>query len=322
MRKTTVLWLIIAASLIFVGLGMFAAVMAVNHWDFTKLSTVKFETNTYSISTEFTNISAKTDTADVIILPSHDGICKVVCYEQENEKHSVAIQDGTLTINVLNEKEWYTYIGISTGTPKITVYLPDTEYSALSIAGSTGYIEIPKEILFERIDVLTSTGDVNTCASASEAISIKTGTGDIRVENVSADRIDLSVSTGKISAQSILCKGEIQINVSTGDAKLSDVTSKNITSTGNTGDILLENVIAAEAMSITRSTGDVTLVDCDGAKLLIQTDTGDVQGSLLSEKVFFVETDTGSVQIPKTTTGGTCEITTTTGDIQIDIRYK
>ena len=42
-------------------------------------------------------------------------------------------------------------------------------------------------------------------------------------------------------------------------------------------------------------------------------------GSLLSDKVFITETDTGNVNIPKTTDGGKCEIKTDTGDIKIKI---
>ena len=49
------------------------------------------------------------------------------------------------------------------------------------------------------------------------------------------------------------------------------------------------------------------------------TDTGDVRGSLLSEKVFIVNTDTGRKEVPDTITGGRCEITTDTGDVKITI---
>ena len=57
----------------------------------------------------------------------------------------------------------------------------------------------------------------------------------------------------------------------------------------------------------------------DGGQILIKTDTGKVSGSLLSDKVFIIETDTGRKDYPKTTTGGKCEITTDTGDIIITI---
>lgn len=40
---------------------------------------------------------------------------------------------------------------------------------------------------------------------------------------------------------------------------------------------------------------------------------------MLSEKVFIAETDTGGVKLPGTTSGGTCKITTSTGDIKISL---
>ena len=51
----------------------------------------------------------------------------------------------------------------------------------------------------------------------------------------------------------------------------------------------------------------------------MKTDTGDVTGSLLSDKIFLAESDVGSVDVPKTTTGGVCEIRTDTGKIAITI---
>ena len=64
----------------------------------------------------------------------------------------------------------------------------------------------------------------------------------------------------------------------------------------------------------------MTLKDCDAAELEIKTGTGDVQGTLLSEKVFVVKTNTGKIQVPETVTGGKCKITTTTGDIRITVQ--
>ena len=56
---------------------------------------------------------------------------------------------------------------------------------------------------------------------------------------------------------------------------------------------------------------------CDAEEIGIKTDTGDVTGSLLSEKVFHARTDTGRIEVPKTTGGGLCEIVTDTGDVRI-----
>lgn len=319
MSKSTKIWLTSAAFLVIIGLIMFAVVLAVNNWDFTVLSTVKYETNTYRQNYEFNNISIETQTADIVFALSDDSNCKVVCYEAENAYHSVSVKDGTLTIGLIYAKKWYENIGIEIGSPKITVYLPKTEYGTLFIKESTGDIDIPKDLSFEKIDIWASTGDINNRANALKSIKIATNTGNITIENVTATAVDLSVSTGKISAKSMQCTGDIKINVTTGDTELTDIKCKSLISNGSTGDIFLNNVIAKQRFSIERSTGDVKFNSCDAEEIFITSDTGYVKGNLLSDKVFIAQSDTGNINVPKTVTGGKCEITTDTGDIKITV---
>ena len=288
-------------------------------WNFGKLSTVKLETNEHEIREDFQDISVKTDTADIFFLPSADGVCRVECEEEVKANHAVSVQNGTLLIEVVNEKAWYDYINFSFVSPKITVYLPRAEYHALAVETSTGDIQLPKDFSFQSMDVRVNTGDVRCYASATEEMKIKTTTGGIWVENLSAGSLELSVSTGKVTATNVLCDGALQIGVSTGKTTLSNIQCRSLTSTGDTGDISLKHVIATEALSIERDTGDVRFEDSDAASIHIKTSTGDVTGTLLSEKHFVAKTSTGHVDVPKTTTGGNCEITTSTGDIKIRI---
>lgn len=279
MKKSTKIWLIVATSLVALGCIIFSVAMTKNYWDFTKLSTVKYETNTYKVTDDFNSISMLTDTADILFVQSDDKICKVVCYEMSDMKHTTTVQNDTLTINVTDEREWYDHIGITLGSPKITVYLPKTEYDSLVIKEDTGDIEVPKDFKFGTIDIATSTGDITIAG--------------------------------------VTCEDDIVINVSTGKANLTDIKCKSFISDGSTGDISLNNVIAIEKFSIERSTGDVKFDACDATEIWVETDTGDVTGKLLSEKIFITETSTGDVHVPKSTNGGKCEITTSTGDIYI-----
>lgn len=319
MSKAMKIWLIVAASLMLIGCIVFASVMAMLQWDFTKLSTSKYETNEYEINESFSDISIDVDTTDVKFVPSEDSKISVICYEQKNMKHSVTVKDGTLTIKVDDTRKWYEYIGINFNSPTITIYVPKGEYRRLLLKSDTGDIDVAKELKFEEIDISTDTGDVTSYASASKTIKIKTDTGAVCVEDIYAKELDISVSTGNIVASRVKCNGEIKLKVSTGKTTLTDVVCEKLSSRGNTGNITLKNVTASEAMSIERSTGDVNFEGCDAAQLLIVTDTGDVNGSLLSEKVFIYNTDTGDVDLPHTTTGGICEIYTDTGDIKITI---
>ncbi len=320
MSKKIKVWLIVATSLIIVGGVIFAGVMTVLKWDFKKLSTSEYETNSYNIDGDFDRIDIDTSITDIDIVLSEDGACKVVCYELSKVKHEVTTVDGTLEIQENDLRKWYEYIGINFGTPKITVYLPKDRYCALSIKNSTGDIEIAKDFKFKSIDIMLSTGDVKIFASTDQAISTVASTGDILVENVTAGSLSAVTTTGHITVKGVNCSGDIKADVTTGKVELDDVTCGNLDSNGSTGDISLKNVIATEKFSIKRSTGDVKFDRCDAAELFIETDTGDVEGTLLFEKVFIIKTDTGDIDVPKTITGGRCEITTDTGDIKISIK--
>lgn len=299
MRKKTRAWLITAALLILSGGILFAGVMTALQWDFGKLSTVSYETNTYDVTDAYHHIAVVTDTADIVFVPSENGNTSVVCYETKTVKHAVSVKEDTLVIEMVNTREWYEHIGVNFGTPTVTVAIPKGEYDTLRVKASTSDVTIPKDFAFNTIDVCVSTGDVTNGASSAGGIKIKTSTGDIRVGDVSADTLDLSVSTGHVTATDVRCQRFL--------------------SSGDTGDITLTNVVAAQALSIERSTGDVTFDGCDAAELFVKTDTGDIKGNLLSGKMFFVQTDTGDVDVPETTTGGRCEIITNTGDINVKV---
>ena len=261
MNRKTKLWLIIAVSLILIGCIVFTGVMFRLGWDFTKLATTKLQRNTYEINDTFSAISVVADTADIQFAFSTDEKCKVECYEEENAKHSVTVQNNCLRVVLNDKKAWYEHIGISYDSPKITVYLPNQAYTSLSIKASTG---------------------------------------DVYAKDIAIDTIDISLSTGGVELKDILC---ITLN-----------------STASTGDISLENVIAFEKMAIKTTTGDVELEQCDSSEISVETDTGDVEGSFLSDKMFTVKSSTGDVDVPNTTAGGKCAITTNTGDIEISIK--
>ncbi len=319
MRKATKIWLIVAASLLLVGLMIFGSVMTMLAWDFSKLSTVKYEENTYPIGEKFTNIFIVSDTADIVFVPTEDARGKVVCLDQSKVKHSVTVTDDTLIIKLNDTRRWYEHIGIGFRTPKITVYTPRAEYGALQIKSHTGNVTIPADFSFDSMDITQSTGHVTNNASVLNAMKIKTSTGNISVKKVSAGTMNLSVTTGRVIASNVSCTGNVEVRVSTGDARLTNISCNGFSSSGNTGELSLKNVIAQEAFAIVRSTGDVEFDDCDADTLWIKTDTGDVEGTLRSAKIFMTKTDTGEVDVPKTTTGGVCQITTDTGDIEIRI---
>ncbi len=288
-----------------------------------------------AITDAFENISILTDTADIDILASNDGTCKVVCNDRKRIRHTVTVQDGTLTVQLEDTRKWYDFIG--SATPSIMVWLPEGEYKGLNIEESTGDIEISSGLQFTNMDISLSTGDVSCYASATENIEINLSTGDIYAKEISARSIDLSASTGSVKLENSVSEtlnvttttgditmstatcGEVKLGVSTGKTYLTDMTCASLTSTGDTGKLIMNNVVCSGKFTIERTTGDVTFEDCDAAEILVETSTGNVTGTLRSEKIFIPRTSTGDIDVPETVTGGKCKITTSTGDIEIKI---
>ena len=295
MHKSTKIWLIIAAALILVGAALFTAMLAKSNWDFSNLSTAEFQTETYTSQSPITNISIDSATADITFCLSETDSTKVVCYEMEKAPHNVYFEDGDLVIEEDDQRKWYDHIGIIFATPKITVYLPMNEYGTLNIDLTTGDVSIPSDFTFQSITIEGTTCDVELSANTTETLTVKTTTGDVNISNAEF--------------------GTVALLATTGDMTLTNVKSEIIYTSGSTGDISLENVIVEKNLNITRTTGDVKLRDSDADSICIQLSTGDVTGNLLTGKIFSVKTNTGKISVPENSHGGTCVITTSTGDI-------
>lgn len=321
MKRSVKLWLMTATALTVVGLLIFAAVMTVYRWDFTRLGTEPYQTKTYEIDREFSDISVEADTAALRFAPAESG-CRVVCRAPESLRCVAEVRYDTLTVRVTDERKWYERIGIFSDSSSITVYLPQAEYASLSVREKTGSIEIPKGLRFETVEASLTTGDVQCAAFVTGAAKITTTTGDIRVENTAVRRLELSATTGEITVRKVTCDGDMTLKTATGETTLTDVTCGNLSGSATTGDLSLTRVLAGETVTLQTDTGNVRLNASDAAALQIETDTGDVTGSLMSDKVFLTQTSTGRVVVPRSVTGGRCEITTDTGDIFITVQNK
>ena len=330
MKKAVI---IIAIVLIAVGLILFVGALLLGG----NLKTKDLTKKTYAVAEAFTGIRIDTDLSDVQLVRSTDGACSVVTQEADKLTYSVGVQDGTLVIKSEDTRNWLDML-IPTRANQVTVSLPSAAYAALSVKAETGKLSIPNDFTFDRIEIVCSTGDVQCGASATGALSIVTSTGDITVSGSTAQTLQLSASTGKIDLKDVAANtaalsvstgnvtvngakidGAVTLKVSTGRAEISDLTADSFVTEGSTGRLTLKNTVVQTMMNIVRSTGDVRFEACDAETITVKTGTGDVTGTLRSDKIIFANTHTGKVRVPQSVTGGRCEITTDTGDIEIEI---
>lgn len=319
MRKSTIVWLLVGFALIVAGGALFLWGMEEADWNFSSLDTDTYVTNSYEVREDFDRISINVDTTEIEFLPTDEDKCVVTCHEMKKVRHTVDLRDGTLIIGVEDSREWYEHIGIFFEKTTMTVYLPKKEYDALNIDTSTGDVTIPEGFTFGSLNIDADTSDVFCRASALNLAKIESDTGTLLLDGVMVVRAKLTTDTGDITLRSLSGEGILDVETDTGEISVRDVACTELTAESDTGDVLLKNTVATGELAVTTSTGDVRLEKSDASGISVTTSTGDVTGSLLTEKVFITESSTGRVRVPKTTFGGKCEITTSTGDVEIGI---
>ena len=292
-------WLIAALGMILCGSILFGGVMMALNWDFTKLSTVTYETNTHSPGSDFTAIVVETDTANITFVPTDEG-CSVTCVDDIRAKHQVYVEDGTLYIINDSNRKWYDHIGIQIGSPKITVRLPQKQYAALTVKAATGNVSTEGGLRFG-------------------AVEMRLTTGSISLTDLNASSLLLQTNTGKVDLSRVTCTETVVTVVGTGTIHGKDITCRELVATGGTGDIILVNVLAGIRLTVTGGTSDVEFIACDARDINVSTATGNVQGTLRSGKTFDAESGTGKVRVPANGGSGSCYIRTKTGDIHITV---
>lgn len=320
MKTSTKKWLRIACSLVVLGLIMFLVALLADGWDFKKLGTETYVTNTYSIDEDFENISVHVSEANVVFQSSDDGTCTVLCYETENVKHTAAVKDGQLTIQTTDTRKWYDHISIDLDSPKITVTLPRDQYATVSVSSGSGNVHLPNDFAFGTLTVRCGSGNIDCRASVSGDVQMETGSGNIRLENASLGQTTLSAGSGSIALTDVDGQAGLEIHIGSGNIKLTDVHCADLKTTAGSGNTSLTNVIATGSFSIQSGSGNVHFDGCDATEIFAKASSGNIRGTLLSEKVFYAQTGSGRASVPKGTNGGLCELTTGSGDIQIEIK--
>ena len=91
-------WLIIAGITILTGGLLFVATMTALDWDFSRLDSREFETNTVETNEDFQSIFIESDETNIRLLPYDGEKTKIVMYENVAKKHTVTVENGTLTV--------------------------------------------------------------------------------------------------------------------------------------------------------------------------------------------------------------------------------
>ena len=317
--KGAKIWLIIAAIMMVVGIGLAAiGTTKGGSWRF-KIKNFKMVTTDddyvtktidYKDSEAFKKIIVDSQTVDINIQKGNN--YSVTYYVPEDSIPEINNKNGVLDINT-TEDDGFTFFDFS--------FLNDEKNSYITI--TTPYADTTD------FKVKTSTGDIAITEINFEG-EIKSSTGDIQINNGSLGYVDISTSTGDITVNGIESVS-INLNTSTGETKLSNskVTEKFLVNS-STGDVTMNND-TVNRFEVEGSTSDVTVTNSEINNVKIDVSTGEVALGLKgsdSDYSFDLHTSTGDINLGKDEyeknftreNGGSNSVYvhTSTGDIDID----
>lgn len=221
---------------------------------------------------------------DVTVGRSSDGRIHIGYYLSESVEYEFSEEDGRISMRRQDTGiPWYRRItfGFDVTREDVRVLLPEDFAGELSIATTTGEVEITGLAFEDTLTVRTTTGDISVRELKAERIDISARTGEIGIRDISAKEVTLSASTGEVSAEG-LAADTVSISTTTGDVRFDALSANSIGISATTGTV--RGSIAGKSDDYTveshTSTGDNNLPERWGAgekKLTVTTSTGDIR---------------------------------------------
>ena len=165
-----------------------------------------------------------------MVVLSGDGQFHIDYAESAKEFYDISVSEsGVLTMVQKSDKEWTDYIGgsKSAGADQITIQIPDTTLSTLSLCTTKEDIALPALTVTDQVTLSTNGGDISfDTLSAANEITLENKNGDIT-----------GTIAGSWDEYAITC------TIKKGESSLPDEKnggSKTLTAVNNNGDIDIE----------------------------------------------------------------------------------
>lgn len=322
MRKGKKIALITAGILIVLGAVLGVGATLLGDLSLETLDDQELVTETVTITEEFRNISINDSFSNIYFLPSEDGTCKVVWQRLKQVTYTAEVEGETLAILGEDGRKWYEVIRFGSGSPwgelEMAVYLPETQYRDLLITSGAGDLNIPGNFVFESAFLVTASGNVTFCSGVEKVATLQTASGDILAENLRADGLTANSASGTITLNTVTVEEVLVLDTSSGDLDLTGVECGELNANSASGEVECRDVLAGSTLQVGTASGEIEVIACDASHVMLTSSSGDISGTLRTPKIFQAESDSGEVEVPRTTTGGLCEIHTSSGDIHFE----
>lgn len=308
------------------GLLIMLTALCLVGFDLSALNSAPMVEQTMEIASRVYAIEIQDVAGDVSLLPSPDDVCRVHYTENRNLSYTIRAENGKLIIKSQDQRKWYQRIGIHVGqSAGLVVELPANSaraggtalaptplYDALFVETVSGNIHVGEQLSFAQATLSSTSGDIRCAAEVSGVLAMVDKTVmRLYAETVSGDILIACEGAGGYGSS-------IAVKTTSGDIVLSGFRSDTLSAQTTSGDVTASGVTINEEVSFRSVSGDLNMKDVRMKMAALLTTSGDIRLELPAPMNFVAQTTSGNVKLPDSdASAGDCELTTTSGDIEV-----
>lgn len=279
---------------------------------------LEFEEKTLTLTEPFTKININTLNSSIELLPSPDGVCRIVCSDNEKLYHQISVSGSQLNINQNADWQWYEMLNglFQKDSLSLRVYLPEAEYMLLHAYSGSGDITIAPDFRFQTVNTYTKRGNTEATALYAENLTICSVSGDLILrELAAANDIYLESISGFMQIEK-LSAVNVTTHASGGRTVLENIASDYLRATTVSGDIHMTGSSFRNTTYFETGSGSIAIADSNCAEQSLQTSSGSVTLQNITGDSLNARTESGAILIENALYNSSLLCVTTSGEIQ------
>ena len=287
-----------------------------------QITGAQFQEKTHTVTEPFTKLNIHTINSSIEILPSTDGVCRIVCDDNEKLYHDFSVTEspqGTqLNINQRDDWQWYEMLyGLyRVDELKVQVYLPEAEYALLHANSANGDITIAPDLRFQTVSTYTAGGNTKITGLQAGHLTAHTVSGDLILRNLEAAEDAFLESISGFMQIENLKATNVTTHSSSGGAALEKVSSDYLRATSVSGEIRVMDSVFRNTSYFETGSGSVEIVDSDCGEQNLQTVSGSITLQNVSGSSLNARTGSGAITLLEALYRDSVLCHTTSGEIR------
>ena len=283
MKKSKMILILLAVVFILAGTAMVAgAYISLVNDATSQIAALEFHEETHTITEPFTKLNIHTINSSIEILPSSDGVCRIVCDDSEKLYHSFSVTESVqgvqLNINQRDDWQWYEMLDDLYRQDDIAlrIYLPEAEYVLVHAYSASGDITIAPDFRFQTVNTYTASGNTKLTDLHAEHLTVHSVSGDMALRSIDVKEDVFVDNVSGFTRLEHITAVNITTSASSGNTALEYITSNQLRSQSVSGQMIVYFSNLSNTSYFETGSGSIEIVDSECGEQTVEAVSGSV----------------------------------------------